>query len=189
MLVRDSVPTGGGTGLSSSRSGGTPFSRNRSRSPRSSRNRTGSPRFSRTRGGVTASAGTGFRTGLRRHQLTLVTGVGVGPVGRGTIRIHLIGFAKLLLRRDAHALCFLLLFLGVPAQPLRLDFGLFGISLGTCRLGLTVAGTEFIGLGFLAHFRGPVPVCVRLPLAVEEQHRGNDRRNYDDADNDPHELS
>jgi hypothetical protein len=116
-------------------------------------------------------------------------GVGIVAVGRDNIRIHLIRLPELLLRSDAHPLGFLLLFVGAHAQPFGLDLGLLGISLGACCFGLAVTRAELVGLRFLAHLHRPVPVGIRLALAVEEQYRRNDRRHYYDANDDPDELS
>jgi hypothetical protein len=158
---------------------------------------------------VTATAGSSFCTRLRLCGKGLVLPVGVmansvmaigiavvsvvavsvATVGCDDVRVNLIGLAELFLRRGPHALGFRLLFAGVPAQALRLDFGLFCVGLGAGRFGLAIPRSELVGFGFFTHFGGLVPVRLHLAPPVEEEHRCDDRNHYNNADDDPHKLS
>jgi hypothetical protein len=118
-----------------------------------------------------------------------VMAIGIEPLSCDYVRINLVGFTQLLLRRGPHAFGFCLLLAGVAAQALCLDFGLLGVGFGTRCFGLAFPRSKLVGHGFFTDLRGPVPVRLQLALPVEEQHRGNDRSHHHDTDNDPHKLS
>lgn len=168
----------------------------------------GCPGGGGSRNVVPASAGSGFCTRQRLGRSGLNAPVGVVPVGvvavggmlgvapvgvvllgGDDVRVNLIGFAELLLRRSPHAFGFRLLLTGVPPQPFRLNLGLFGIGLGTGGFGLAVPRSKLVCLGFFTHFRGALPVRLHFSPPVEEQHRCDDCNHHNNADNDPHKLS
>lgn len=154
--------------------------------------------------GVPAPAGSGLGARLRlgRSGLNVPVGfvpvrvvpvrfapVGIALLGCDYVRINLVGFTELLLRRGPHSFGFCLLLASVAAQALCLDFGLLGIGLGTCCFGLAFPRSKLVGLGLFTHLGGPVSVRFNLAFPVEEQHRGNDRNHHYNTDNDPHKLS
>jgi hypothetical protein len=108
--------------------------------------------------------------------------------GRHHVRVHLVGFAQLLLRAGADAFCLFFTAAGFLPQALGFQIGLLRVGLGTHRFGITFPRSEFVGLGLFTHLGGAVPVRRHLALAADHDCDCHDREHHNDADDNSYEL-